>query len=128
MLLNSKLLNMKLFISLFIVFALALGSCTTKEGPYISKLPGLWQIKKVYGPHADDIRGGYMEFTDEGAFIWSTQQTAVEGTYEDFEGYFKVQYKGHEVKKQFEYKFEGDFLVVIPQNSGQKFFLQKVEE
>ena len=118
---------MKNYIFILLLIPVLL-SCSGKEEPYTSPLPGIWKIEKVYGPHADQIRGGYMEFDDKGNFTWSTRKTIAEGTFEDFEDHFKVQYKGYEIKKRFDYYFQNEYLVIVPEISTQKFFLKKVEE
>lgn len=113
----------------FILFSLSflLIGCFGNDGPYESPLPGIWKIEKVHGPHADQIRDGYMEFSKEGRFTWSTRKTVVEGNYEDYENHFNVQYDGYEIKKKFDYSFKGGFLVIVPEISGQKFYLKKLE-
>lgn len=116
---------MKNIFNLVILIGLLM-SCSNDE-PYVSPLPGIWKIEKVYGPHADQIRGGYMEFDDKGNFTWSTRKTVAEGKYEDLETHFNVQYKGYEIKKRFDFYFEKGYLVVVPEISTQKFFLKKVE-
>jgi hypothetical protein len=119
--------KMKYLLGITLSLLLTLSSCDSNDGPYKSPLPGLWIIEKVHGPHADDIRGGYMEFSEDGKFTWSSKRTVVEGTYEDIEEYFQVQYKGYEIKKKFDYKIQGEYLVVVPEISGQKFFLKRMD-
>ena len=123
----SKIIQMNKILSFFVLFSIFLIGCDQSTGPYQSHLPGIWKIEKAHGPHADEIRGGYIEFSEEGEFIWSTKKNVVTGSYEDFENHFSVQYDGHEVKKRFDYRFSGGFLVIIPEISGQKFFLKKVD-
>lgn len=115
-----------LIVTLLTLFSLT--SCNIGEQKFESQLPGMWYIENAHGPYADDIVGGYMEFTEDGHFIWNTTRSVVEGTYEDFEEYFEVQYEGHEVKKKFDYHFSKGQLIIVPEISGQKFFLKKVEQ
>ncbi|MEZ4937872.1 MAG: hypothetical protein R2799_09820 [Crocinitomicaceae bacterium] len=118
---------MKNLFFILIVFLFSLNACNIGQRDYTSPLPGMWYIENAHGPHADDIVGGYIEFTEDGRFIWNTTRSVIEGQYEDMEEYFVVQYSGHEDKKKFDFKLSKEQLIIIPENSGQKFFLKKVK-
>ena len=119
---------MKNFLLINLVLLILLSSCNLGQEEFVSPLPGLWYVENAHGPHADDIVGGYMEFEEDGRFTWTTTRSVVEGTYEDFEEYFEVQYDGYEVKKKFDYHVKKGKLIIVPEISGQKFFLSKVTQ
>ncbi len=110
------------------IILISLSSCNLGQEEFVSPLPGMWYIENAHGPHADDIVGGYMEFEENGRFTWTTTRSVVEGKYEDFEEYFEVQYDGYEVKKKFDYHVSKGQLIIVPEISGQKFFLNKVKD
>ncbi|MCB0478107.1 MAG: hypothetical protein KDC84_08085 [Crocinitomicaceae bacterium] len=118
---------MKNLILITLLSTFLLGACNVGEREYTSPLPGMWYIENAHGPHADGIVGGYIEFTEEGRFIWNTTKSVIEGSYKDMEEYFEVTYDGHEDSKKFDFKLTKEHLIIIPENSGQKFFLKKVQ-
>ena len=119
---------MKKLIVFTLLLSLTISSCNLGQKEFKSPLPGMWYMENAHGPHADDLVGGYMEFAKDGRFTWTTTRSVVEGKYEDFEEYFEVQYDGYEVKKKFDYSIKNGKLIIVPEISGQKFFMTKVKE
>jgi hypothetical protein len=89
-------------------------------------LKGKWEIVEATGDFADLNVGTVYSFGDDGAF--STSLGILESTGKVIsldDKVFKVKFDGFETEFVYNYKFDGEKLVIEIEGSNQKFTLEK---
>lgn len=129
-------------LSLFTMTALIISSCgekkseEKKDGEKTEKsdkdnstsentpLEGAWEIKRATGEMASMNIGVIYEFKGT-ALTFGSASYKNPGTTVVTENTFSFQADGSDLQFMYDYKLEGDTLVVSMQNSGQTFYMVK---